>query len=153
MSYSLAIANGDLVQKGSRLDVMFGVDKLKQDVHCWLMEQYGGDRFHVNMGSILQEFIGGIASESTRVEVQAEIFRVLQNYQGMQLKRFKENPEKMSASELLVSVDDIRATLSYDTIRVTIKLRNGTNQVTTIQVKAGRDTFALPARRPSSRTQ
>ena len=81
MSYSLAISNGDLVQQGSRLGLVYGVDKLRQDINCWLLERYGGDRFHVNMGSILQEFIGGIISESSRAEVQAEIFRVLQNYQ------------------------------------------------------------------------
>lgn len=134
MSYSLAIADGDLVQRGSRLDVVSGVEKLRQDVYCWLTERYGGDRFHVNMGSILQDFIGGIASESTRVEVQSEIFRVLQNYQAMQLRRFKENPERMSASELLVSVDDIMAALNYDTVQVAIKLRNGSDQSTTIKV-------------------
>ncbi len=150
MSYSLAIADGDLVQRGSRLDVVYGLDKLKQDVYCWLMERYGGDRFHVNMGSILQEFIGGIASESTRVEVQSEIFRVLQNYQAMQLRRFKENPEKMSASELLVSVDDIMAALSYDTIRVGIKLRNGSNESTTIKVSGGQS--AGQAVNPRNRT-
>lgn len=134
MSYSLAIADGDLVQKGSRLDVVYGLDKLKQDIYCWLMERHGGDRFHVGYGAILQEFIGGIASESTRVEVQAEIFRVLQNYQQAQLKLFKQNPEKMSASELLVEVDDILVTMSYDTVRVTIKMRNGSNEYTTIKV-------------------
>jgi hypothetical protein len=134
MSYSLAIADGDLVQRGSRLGVVFGVDKLRQDVNCWLMERYGGDRFHVNMGSILQEFIGGIALESTRVEVQSEIFRVLQNYQAMQLRRFKENPEKLSFSEMLVSIDDIVAALDYDTIRVALKIRNGSEQSTTIKV-------------------
>lgn len=134
MSYSLAIADGDLVQKGSRLDVVYGIDKMKQDVNCWLLERFGGDRFHVNYGSILQDFIGGIAKESTRVEVQAEIFRVLQNYQSMQLRRFKENPEKLSASELLVSIDNISVKLNYDTIRATLKLRNGSNQSTKISI-------------------
>jgi hypothetical protein len=137
MSYSLAIVDGDLAQRGSRLDAVYGLDKLKQDMYCWLTERYAGDRFHVNMGSILEEFIGGIVSESTRVEVQSEIFRVLQNYQAMQLRRFKENPEKMSASELLVSVDDILAQVNYDTIWVTIKVRNGSNEATTIKITSG----------------
>lgn len=134
MSYSLALADGDLVQNGSQLGLVFGVDKLKQDVYLWLTERYGGDRFHVNMGSILQDFIGGIANETARVEIQAEIFRVLQNYQAMQLKRFKENPENFSASELLISVDDILAGLNYDTVRVAVRLRNGSSQSTTIKV-------------------
>lgn len=134
MSYSLAIADGDLVQQGSRLGIVFGVDKLKQDINCWLMERYGGDRFHVNMGSILQEFIGGVASEATRAEVHAEVFRVLQNYQALQYRRFKENPEKLSPSELLVSVDEIIAAVRYDTVGVAVRLRNGSQQATTIRV-------------------
>lgn len=134
MSYSLAIADGDLVQNGSQLRLVYGVDKLKQDVTLWLMERYGGDRFHVNTGSILQDFIGGVVSESTKAEVHAEVFRVLQNYQSLQLKRFKENPEKMSASELLVSVDDIITAVQYDTVNVAVRLRNGSEQATTIRV-------------------
>lgn len=134
MSYSLAIADGDLATAGSQLGIVFGADKLKQDVNCWLMERYGGDRFHVNMGSILQDFIGGVVSEATRAEVHAEVFRVLQNYQSTQLRRFRENPERFSASELLVSVDDISTAVSYDTVSVVIKIRNGSQQATTIRV-------------------
>lgn len=134
MSYSLKIADGDLVQRGSQLGIVFGLEKLKQDINCWIMERYGSDRFHVNTGSILQNFIGGVISESTRAEVHAEVFRVLQNYQSLQVRKFKENPERMSASELLVSVDDISTTVNYDTIRVIIRLRNGSNQATTIRV-------------------
>lgn len=134
MSYSLAIADGDLVQQGSQLGLVFGINKLKQDVDMWLMERYGGDRFHVSMGSILEQFIGSIASKASLAEVHAEVFRVLQNYQTYQLRRFKENPELFSASELLVSVDNITTALSYDTITVTVKLRNGSQQHTTIKV-------------------
>ena len=134
MSYSLAIADGDLVQNGSQLGIVYGVEKLKQDVHLWLMEGYGGDRFHRNMGSILQDFIGGVISDATRAEVHAEIFRVLQNYQSLQLRRFRENPERLAASELLVSVDNIVTGVQYDSINATVRLRNGSQQATTIRV-------------------
>ncbi len=134
MSYSLAVADGDLVQKGSQLGIVFGKDKLTQDIYLLIMERYGGDRFHVNMGSTLQDYVGSIASESTRAEVHAEIFRVLQNYQAVQLRRFRENPELLSASELLVSVDAIQTAMNYDTINAAIKLRNGSDQATTINV-------------------
>lgn len=137
MSFSLAIVDGDLVQKGSQMGLVFGVNKLEQDIYLWLMERYGGDRFHTNMGSTLQEYIGGIASESTRAEVHAEIFRVLQNYQAVQLRKFKENPELLSASELLVSVDEISTQMSYDTIAARLRLRNGSEQQTTIKVVQG----------------
>lgn len=134
MSYSLAIANGDLVQRGSQMGLVFGVNKLKQDVNLWLMERHGGDRFHVNMGSILQDFIGSIINEATRAEVHAEVLRVLQNYQELQLRRFKESPQKLSASELLTSVDDISTKIEFDSVHVTVRLRNGSRQVTTIRV-------------------
>ena len=147
MSYSLAIVDGDLAKRGSHLSLVFGVDKLEQDVNCWLLEQFGGDRFHVNMGSILQEFIGSVVSGSTRVEVQSEIYRVLQNYQAMQLRRFKENPQKLSLSELLVSIDDVVITVSYDAVWASLKIRNGSNEATTINVAAGRG-FVGPTYRP-----
>lgn len=134
MSFSFAIADGDLVQKGSVMDLVFGVDKLNQDIYLHVMERYGGDRFHVNMGSILQDFIGGIVSDSTRAEVQAEIFRILQNYQALQLRKIRESPKDMSTSELLVSVDDIQASVSYDTVNVTMRLRNGEGTTTTIKL-------------------
>lgn len=149
MSYSLAIADGDLVQQGSQLGLVYGIEKLKQDVSLWLMERYGGDRFHVNMGSILQDFIGGVVSEATKAEVHAEVFRVLQNYQSLQLKRFKENPERLAASELLISVDDILTAVQYDTVNVAVRLRNGAQQATTIRVTSGQPvgTLALPQTR------
>jgi hypothetical protein len=134
VSYSLAIKDGDLVQQGSQLGLAFGLDKLVQDVQLWLMERYGGDRFHVNTGSILQEFIGGIANDSARVEVQGEVLRVLQNYQSLQLRRFKDNPQVLSTSEMLISIDDISARVKYDAVEVAVKLRNGAQQATTIKV-------------------
>jgi phage baseplate assembly protein W len=136
MSYSFKIADGDLVARGNQLGLVFGVDKLKQDVDMWLRERYGGDRFHVTMGSILQDFIGDVVSGSTRAEIHAEVLRVLQNYQAVQLRRLHESPQLLSSSELLVSVDDIVTGVSYDTVRVTIKLRNGSDQATTIRVAA-----------------
>ena len=134
MSYSLAVVDGDLVQRGSQLDLVFGRDKLEQDIYLWMMERYGADRFHVNMGSVLQEFIGGIATPSSRAEVHAEVFRVLQNYQALQLRKFKEHPELLSASELLVSVDEILTAMNYDTVNVAIKLRNGSDEASTISI-------------------
>ena len=148
MSYSLAIVDGDLAKRGSQLALVFGVNKLKQDMNCWLLEQYGTDRFHTNMGSILQEFIGGVVSGSTSVEVEAEILRVLENYQAMQVKRFRENPQKLSPSELLVSVDSVDVTVDYSVVRATVRVRNGSNEATTINVASGQDGLRGSAFRP-----
>jgi len=136
MSYSFAIADGDLVQVGSQLDLVFGVDKLKQDVDLWLRERFGGDRFHVTMGSILQDFVGQVVGGGTRAEVQAEVYRILQNYQAVQMRRLREQPQTLSTSELLVSVDDVLTQVNYDTVIVLVKLRNGSDTATTIKVAA-----------------
>lgn len=149
MSYSLAIADGDLAKRGSHMALVFGVNKLKQDLNCWLLEQYGADRFHTNMGSILQEFIGGVVSSSTRVEVESEILRVLENYQATQVKRFKENPQKFSPSELLVSIDAVDVSVDYTTVRATVRVRNGSNESTTIKVASGQSGMRAPTARPA----
>ena len=148
MSYSLAIADGDLAKRGSQMALVFGVNKLKQDMNCWLLEQYGGDRFHTNMGSVLQEFIGSVVSPTTSVEVEAEIMRVLENYQYTQLRRFRENPQKFSPSELLVSVDAVDVSVGYSTVRATVRVRNGSNEATTITVASGQTEMREPAFRP-----
>jgi len=136
VSYSLAIADGDLVARGDQLGIVFGEDKLKQDIVLWLMERYGGDRFHTNMGSILQDFIGGVASDSARAEVHGEVFRVLQNYQAVQKRRLRESPQLLSPSELLASIDDIQTRVYYDKVFVALKLRNASNLPTTIKLTA-----------------
>lgn len=134
MSYSFRLSDGDLVGLGNQLDLVFGIDKLKQDINLWLLERYGGDRFHLTMGSILQEFIGDIVGDSTRAQVHAEVLRVLQNYQAIQLRRLKESPQLLSTSELLVSIDDIATEVNYDTVLVAIKLRNGSDNSATIRI-------------------
>ena len=53
---------------------------------------------------------------------------------AVQLRRLHESPQLLSTSELLVSVDDIVTAVNYDTVRVTIKMRNGSNTATTIRV-------------------
>lgn len=134
MSFSLAVQDGDLVQLGNQLDLVFGTEKLIQDIYLWIMEDYGIDRFHVTMGSILSDFIGGIVDETTRVEIQSEILRVLQNYQAVQVRALKEDPAKFSTSELLVSVDSIKVQVSFDTINALIRLRNGSGESAAIRV-------------------
>jgi hypothetical protein len=131
------VANGDLVQVGNQFNLVFGVDKLNQDINLWIMERFGGDRFHTNMGSILQDFIGGIVNDSTRAEVQAECFRVLQNYQALQMRMIKTQPTWLSTSEMLVSVDSVTASVSYDTVNVVMQLRNGSGTTATIALSTG----------------
>lgn len=137
MSYSLRVVGGDLCRRGSQLDIVYGLDKLLQDIDLWLRERYGGDRFHLNMGSILQDFIGGVVSDSTNAEVQAEVLRVLQNYQAVQLRRLREKPQSLSPSEMLVSIDDVSTRTNYDSVQVAVRLRNGSNVSSAVKVGVG----------------
>lgn len=132
MSYSLRIVDGDLSQLGSTLEIVSGRSKLSQDLDLWLRERFGGDRFHPNMGSTLQEFIGGIASAGTSQEIHDEVLRVLLNYQELQKRVLKSNPQLLSYSEMLVSIEEIKVSVSYDAVYVKIRVRNGVNEEQTI---------------------
>lgn len=128
----MKIVEGDLAGKGSTLQVVFGIDKLKQDLDLWLRERYGGDRFHPNMGSTLQEYIGGVVSQGACQEIQGEALRVLQNYQELQIRILKSDPQLLSYSEMLISIEEVTAVGYYDSVYVRIRIRNGSNEVQTI---------------------
>lgn len=134
MSFSLAVENGDLVMRGSQLGVVHGIDKLKQDISLWLTEPYRSDRFHSQYGSILDSFIGSVISEDTIGMVQSEVMRVLQNYQALQVRVLRENPQRFSADEVLVSVADIKTRIQYDSVIVTIQFITGSRQVGQLSV-------------------
>ena len=134
MSYSLALKNGDLVMSGNSLQIVYGVEKLKQDIALWLGERFAIDRFHPTMGSTLQNFIGDIINNSTKSRIESEVLRVLSNYQAVQYRGLKENPQKYSLAEILYSIDAVDVSLSYDTVNVKIKLRNAEFNSTTLSV-------------------
>jgi len=137
VGYSLAIANGDLVQQGSSLAIVWGVDKLKQDLSLWMTERFGGDRFHPAMGSILQDMIGDIIRASTQNRIENEVARVLDNFQRVQFRALKENPQLFSLSELLFSIDKIDVRISYDTVRVMVQVRTAANDQASITFTQG----------------
>lgn len=134
MSYSLTVQDGDLIQSGSSLVITYGVNKLKQDLSLWLTERYGIDRFHPSMGSTLQEYIGGIIDGNVEAEIQSEVLRILQNYQNVQLRGMKENPQLYSLSELLYAIDDVQVMVNFDAVFVSIKIRNADLDPATITV-------------------
>jgi phage baseplate assembly protein W len=123
MSYSLALdENGDLAVRGDTLGVVFGVDKLVQDLTIWLTEGFGGDIMHPELGSMLDAWIGSIITPATRAEVQTEVLRVLQNYQSVQVRGIRTMPQRYSLSEILYSIDGIKIDINYDTVSVIIAI-------------------------------
>lgn len=122
MTYSLAVINGDLVQQGNSLGIVYGVNKLNQDLSLWVTERYGIDRFHPSMGSILPDFIGSLITDSTKTQIQGEVLRVLQNYQSVQFQGFRNNPQAYSYTELLYSINAVDVSLSFDTVYTSVKV-------------------------------
>lgn len=137
MSYSLAVRDGDLAREGSNLAVVWGIDKLKQDLQLWVAERYGGDRFHPELGSILQDEIGSIISPRTKAKVEDEVMRVLDNYQRVQMYGFKRNPRLYSMSELLEAIDNVAVNISFDTVSVAVSVRSAARTTTRITVTQG----------------
>mgnify|MGYP000477547127 CR=1 FL=1 len=134
MSFSLKVVDGDIATLGSAMGIVYGVEKLKQDVSLWLRERYQSDRFHLSYGSILDNFIGGVIDDSTVHMVQTEVVRVLQNYQSLQYRLLKEHPDRLSADEILVSIDDVRVRIDYDTVNVAVRFSTGSNRSDQVQV-------------------
>lgn len=137
MSYSLSIANGDLVTQGSDLAVVWGIDKLKQDLQLWVTERYGGDRFNPKMGSVLQDYIGTVITPRTKAEIYDEVMRVLDNYQRVQMYGFKREPRNYSMTELLDEVENVSVNVTYDTVSVSVSVRTVARDNTTITVTQG----------------
>ena len=136
ISYSLAVADGDLVLEGSNLGIVTGIDKLKMELSHWVTERYGGDRFHPDMGSILQSMIGGRVTASTQYRISTELARVLDNYQRVQYVALQANPSLFSTSELLYSIDDIAVTISYDTVSAVVKVTSAAKNTDSITFTA-----------------
>lgn len=138
MSISLKVVNGDLSISAGRFNLVSGSDKLKQDLTLWLTERYRDDRFHLTYGSILDGYIGGIINaKDTIVRVQSETFRVLSNYQQIQLARFRELPSKFQPSELLQSVNGVDVSLSYDKVIVLVRITTAARTSASISVGFG----------------
>lgn len=126
MSYSFAVSEKDITLKGSNIGLVYGRNKLIQDLTLWLTERYRSDRFHSNYGSTLDGFIGEVMDPMTASEVEAEVHRVLQNYQMVQYRRMQEDPTTLSPEEVLVDVEDVNAKIDYDSVVVVISIVTGT---------------------------
>lgn len=137
MTFSLKVVGGDLAVEGSELGIVWGVDKLKQDLTLWMTERYGIDRFHPGLGSNFQNYIGGIISYHTRAQVQQEAERILDNYQRVTWRGLREAPNLYSLSELMYSINYVKVNISFDTVSVGIGVSNAVQQSAVIDVAQG----------------
>lgn len=131
MSYSLTVKNGDLVFEGSRLGIVTGTRKIKQELSIWLTERYQCDRFHPKYGSVLDDFVGSSIDRTTSVRIQSEVSRVINNYRKLKMESYSANPDKFTFDELLDNFD-ITVAISYDSVVITIAFTTASGLADTI---------------------
>jgi hypothetical protein len=122
---------------GSQFGIVYGTGKLSQDMTLWMAERFGIDRFHPAMGSMLENYIGGIVNYNTQSMVYAEAMRVLDNYQKVQFQAFRQTPSNFSLSELLYAIISVNVNISYDTVNVTVNVSNAQQQGVSTIVSQG----------------
>jgi hypothetical protein len=137
MSFSLQVANGDLVLSGSQMGIVYGADKLKQDLTLWLAERYGIDKSHPTMGSYFESYIGSVVNSATQSMVYNEAMRVLNNYQSVQGQAFTQSPQLFSLSELLYAINSVNVSILYDAVTVAVSVANAQGQTTNVTVTQG----------------
>lgn len=154
MSKSLAIKNGDLVVGASRaLQVVSGLDKLKQDLKLWILERVGIDSMTPTFGStldggiideeIIPPTIGNVVSADLINEVRAEVSELVNRYQQLQLEKIKNEviqfggQHTMEPQEVIDIIDliDVRAVETTLIIRVELTTMNEEQLRLTIPVE------------------
>lgn len=130
MTFSLKVANGDLVAEGSQLGIVHGQTKLQQDLTLWMLTRLGSNRMHPGFGSALQTFIGGIVNINTQTNTYNEVLRTLKNYQELVWAAFQANPAIFSLSELPYSIDSVNVNITYDTVYATVQVSNPNSTAT-----------------------
>ena len=124
---TLALINGDLVVGATGHGTISGVPKIRQEMALALGEEYGSDRFHPDLGSILIEFVGQSIDEQIEMMIRAEVGRVISQYIAIQRREvLRDHLEcrmsRFDASDVVVGITGIQARIDFDTVRVSANL-------------------------------
>lgn len=150
MSWSLQLRNGDLALSGNRFGHVAGPQKLVQDLRCALLEPRGHDDLHPAFGSLIDggidehgrevaSIIGSSDWDRIRVDIKAEIQRVVMEHQRRQVTRSKLDRQTygestLSENELLISIAGIEMAQAQDRLMVRVGLNVGNGSVAQIDV-------------------
>ena len=137
MTRSFALEDGDLAVRSSRVQLVSGQDKLKQDLDCWLKETYGSDRFHLLYGSVLDQYVGSVINFDTAAYIRAEVIRVLNNFQQLQLRRVQANAALFSPQQLLDTIVSVVVGSNYDTIVAVVTYQTATGTTGQLGLSVG----------------
>ncbi len=138
MTWSLRIFNGDLA-KGydNSLDVVWGSEKVIQDLICWIKEPIGTDPLNPQLGSFVdigetgQTFIINNKMIDLPSDYQSlvisEIKRLIGEYQTIQQIRINQEVAQFGRvftfeDDEIISNYNINYIVNYDTLYVTVDL-------------------------------
>jgi len=124
---TLALANGDLVVSPGGYATVTQAAKIRQDMALALGEPLGNDRFHIEWGSVLPTYIGQPMDEETSMLVKSEVARIIEQYMAVQQRDIAQDAlagrtVRYGTGDVVVGIADLKATVRYDTIRVTVAL-------------------------------
>ena len=124
---TLSLKNGDLVLRGGNFVTIGGSAKVEQDLAIWSLFPYGSTRFHPRFGAVFSNYIGQPTNATTQSMLRAEVVRIINNYQQVQISRInstllagKKPPYKQTT--LIKTVTSITVTQSYDSFKILIRL-------------------------------
>ena len=128
---TLALKNGDLVVESGGHKTVSGSTKVAQELYLSLGEPYGSDRFHRDLGSVLDDFFGQPINDMTEAMVEAEVIRVVRSYietQRLQVleDHLESRQSRFDASDVVAEISPVDVTVDYDKILVKLALRTAT---------------------------
>src|SRR5215212_1694399 len=86
----LKIHNGDIVVgRGRKLQTITGPAKVAQDVRQWLLNDAGFNRFHLELGSNLDYFVGQPLTPQLIQDIDQAVRKALNGYTQKQLEDLK----------------------------------------------------------------
>lgn len=139
---TLRLRHGDLVPGQQGVQTVSGVSMLVQDLRGALGEPHGIDRFHPGWGSVIDDFVGRVADESTAFEIRQEVSRVVGNYMAVQSEKVQRDTMSAGAnryrtSDVLARVKAIDVTTRYDQATVAITVEAMSREEATVTMDFG----------------
>lgn len=134
---SLLVKDGDLALGPGGFTTVEGPSKVHQDLSHSMREPYGSDRFHPRWGTVLGDFVGEMADESTGLLIRSEITRLIQNYMVVQQEQMGRSANsgrrpRFLTNELVADIQSIDIRQMFDRFYVRVRLQTLSDEEVTL---------------------
>lgn len=127
--YGIKIADGDIAVRGDgNVTKITGVERVVQDISCWILEPINSDPMYARFGSTCWDMIGSIMTQDQLRELKLEVTRVVNNYYEYQQRQISQAVGNgtfgsvFPNDEIIASIDGIDVSAVADTARVVVRL-------------------------------